>query len=94
VLHDALMQAGEKIAEVDVFRAATAVGLDVERLKRDMADPAIEEAIARNRALAAELGINGTPGFVLADRVVPGAVDKPTLEGLIDEVRAKAKAGP
>jgi protein-disulfide isomerase len=90
-LHDALMQASERVAEEDVLRAAAAVGLDVEQLKRDMADPAIEEAILRNRALAAELGINGTPGFVIADRVLPGAVEKAALEGLIAEARGQAK---
>jgi protein-disulfide isomerase len=93
-LHDALMQAREKLVEADVFGAAQAVGLDLDQLKRDMADPAIEAAIARNRALAAALGIDGTPGFVIADRVVPGALDRPTLEGLIAVARGKAKTAP
>ena len=71
------------------MEAAAAVGLDLERLRRDMADPAIAEAISRNQALAAALGINGTPGFVIADQVVPGAVDRATLEGLIAGARSK-----
>jgi protein-disulfide isomerase len=92
VFHDALMHAREKLAEAEVFRIAAAVGLDLDQLKRDMADPAIEAAIARNRALAAALGIDGTPGFVIANRVVPGALERPTLEGLIAEARSKAAA--
>lgn len=71
------------------LQAAAAAGLEFERLRRDMSDPAIECTIARNRALAAELTIDGTPAFVVADRVVPGAVDRATLEGLIAEARGR-----
>ena len=88
-LHDTLMQIEGKVAEAAVFQAAMTAGLNVEQLKRDMADPALDEAIARNRALAAELGINGTPGFVIADRVIPGLAEKEALEGLIAEARSK-----
>jgi protein-disulfide isomerase len=52
-----------------------------------MADPAIEAAIQRNLELASALGITGTPSFVIGDQVVPGAVDRATLEGLITRAR-------
>jgi protein-disulfide isomerase len=86
-LHHALMSVQGSVTEESALAAAAASGLEVERLRRDMADPAIAEAIARNRALAAALGINGTPGFVIGGQIVPGAVDRATLEGLIAEVR-------
>ena len=93
--HEQLMNHASPVDEAVAMQAAAAVGLDLDRLKRDMADPAIAEAIARNQALAAALGINGTPGFVLADQVVPGAVDRATLEGLIARARGKnAGASP
>jgi protein-disulfide isomerase len=47
---------------------------------------------ARNKALAAELGINGTPGFVIGQEIVPGAIDRGTLEGLIAKARSQAPA--
>jgi protein-disulfide isomerase len=86
-LHRALMSVQGSATEESALAAAAAAGLDVERLRRDMDDPAIAGAIARNRALAAALGINGTPGFVVAGQVVPGAVDRATLEGLIADAR-------
>ena len=93
--HEQLMNHASPVDEAVAMQAAAAVGLDLDRLKRDMADPAIAEAIARNQARAAALGINGTPGFVLADQVVPGAVDRATLEGLIARARGKnAGASP
>jgi protein-disulfide isomerase len=84
--HEALMTA-RQVSEDNVMDIARRVGLDVERLERDMADPAIEAAIQRNLALASALGITGTPSFVIGDRVVPGAVDRTTLEGLITQAR-------
>lgn len=90
-LHTALMQAKPPLTEENVFAAAAATGLDADRLRRDMADPGIVEAIARNHTLAAELGITGTPGFVIGDRVVPGAVDQATLAGLLAEAREKPR---
>jgi protein-disulfide isomerase len=84
--HEALMQA-PKVDESNVMEIARRVGLDVERLELDMADPAIDAAIARNLELANALGITGTPSFVIGDRVVPGAVDRATLETLIGQAR-------
>ena len=81
------MQATEQVTEETVMEIARAVGLDTERLEQDMQDPAIQDAIARNLQLANALGITGTPSFVIGERMVPGAVDLRTLQGLIAEVR-------
>jgi protein-disulfide isomerase len=59
------------------------------RLKADMTDPAIQAAIDRNLALARALHINGTPGFVIGEQIVSGAVDLATMEGLIRVAREK-----
>jgi protein-disulfide isomerase len=80
-LHEALMGAAGSVTEQSALDAAAGFGLDMARLQADMADPAIAAAIARNQALAAELGINGTPGFVIGQEIVPGAIDRGTLEG-------------
>ncbi|MPZ10882.1 MAG: thioredoxin domain-containing protein [Kiloniellaceae bacterium] len=86
-LHQALMQA-EGAADSDrVLAVAAEVGLDVERLKTDMEDSAIQEAIDRNLALAEALRITGTPGFVVGRRVLRGATDLATLQRLIAEAR-------
>lgn len=89
--HDGLMQVEDKVSEEKVFEVAAASGLDLSRLKKDMADPATDRAIEETRALALALGINGTPGFVIGDQIIPGAVDQATLKGLIAEQRAKPK---
>ena len=50
-----------------------------------LADPALKQAtvIDRNRALAKDLGINGTHGFIVSTELVPGALDLNGLKDLI-----------
>jgi protein-disulfide isomerase len=86
--HKALMQAKGTADQGAALAAAAAVGLDVERLKADVNDPAIQAAIDRNLALAQALRINGTPGFVVGDQIVRGATDLGTLQDLIRKARA------
>ena len=45
------------------------------RLEADMADPKWQDVIDKNRALAQELGISGTPGFIVGNELVPGWLD-------------------
>ena len=53
-----------------------------------MASPEVIAAIEANYALADELGIEGTPAFVIGDQLIPGAIDKARLEQLIREARS------
>ena len=55
-----------------------------------MEDPAITVAIKRNRALANDLRITGTPTFVVGDEIIRGLVDLATLQKFI----AKAREDP
>jgi protein-disulfide isomerase len=86
-LHFALM-AADDLSMQGIMTVAAGVGLDTERLAQDMASPEIEAEIAANYALANELGIEGTPAFVIDDELVPGAVSQERLASLIDEARA------
>jgi protein-disulfide isomerase len=70
--HRALMTARGDLGMDQVMQIATTVGLDVERLRKDMADAKVEETIAGMRQQATQLGINGTPGFVINGKLVTG----------------------
>ncbi len=39
------------------------------------------------RRLALELGINGTPGFVIGDQIIPGAVPYAQLQAAVDALK-------
>ena len=86
-LHTALMASRGRLTETNALEIAREFGFDVARIAADMGSPEIDRIIERNNALAQELGINGTPGFVIGDRVIPGAIDLDTLRRLIAEAR-------
>jgi protein-disulfide isomerase len=81
--HRALYQVRGPVDESKALEAAATVGLDLERLKADMRDPAIEAMLDKNLELARVLRITGTPGFVAGDRVLVGAADLTALQTLI-----------
>jgi protein-disulfide isomerase len=86
-MHEALMNQRGNLDEAGVMRAAGEAGLDVNRLKADMKKPEIEEQIQKVHQLARALNINGTPAFIIGDRIVPGAVDLETLKTLVRQAR-------
>ena len=88
--HDALMANTARLDNDLIFKIAASVGIDVARLQKDMEDPKIRDTIARNMALAEELGVRGTPAFVIGKQFAPGAVDAKTLQQMIAEARKGA----
>ena len=87
-LHLALMKE-EELTEGKVLELAAESGLDTARLKRDMEDPAIRAYLDETRALAREIGINGTPAFVVGDTLVPGVIDAARLKELVAAARGR-----
>lgn len=86
-LHNALMEFNGKLDREKILQTAAAVGIDVARLEKDMEDPKLKQIIDRNMALAAALGVRGTPAFVIGKQFVPGAVDAEALKALIADAR-------
>lgn len=85
--HTALMGAKGQITEDTIYKVAGSVGLDVERLKRDMVAPEIDSALKANLALADALNIHGTPAFIVGNHIVPGALDLDTLKTMVADAR-------
>jgi protein-disulfide isomerase len=74
-MHQKLFSEPGKANLEKALQVAQELGLDVEQLKKDMDDPAVKDALAENRALAEELGVQGTPYTLVGDIVVAGAPD-------------------
>jgi protein-disulfide isomerase len=89
--HRALMIARGDLGIDQVMQIAGSVGLDVEKLRKDMADPKVEEQIAAMRQQATQLGINGTPGFVVNGKLVTG-FSKEQLEAAMGTAGVDAPA--
>lgn len=91
--HRAMLAAEGRLDGGRALDIAGEIGLDVERLKADAAAPEIDETIRGVHALASLLGVNGTPGYVIADEIIPGALGFEVLAEKIAEARQRARAG-
>ncbi len=72
-LHRAMFETKGIASEESALKVAAELGLDVDKLKQDMKAPEIDKAIRNVRELANKLGVQGTPFYLVGDRVVPGA---------------------
>jgi protein-disulfide isomerase len=89
--HNALMNKKDHVSDELITKTAKEVGLDVEKLKKDMTDPAIQKMIDENLELGSEVGVRGTPMFIINDKIYPGALQFDQLKKAVDEARAAAK---
>jgi protein-disulfide isomerase len=83
-MHQKLYTAPGKADKDKALRVASELGLDVPQLEKDMEDPSITKALEETKELAQKLGVQGTPLYLIGDRIVPGAP-----EDLYDQLVAK-----
>ena len=86
-LHQAMFAHEGQVTTEVVNQLATAKGLDMTKLQADIASKEIGERIAANMQLAKNLAINGTPAFVIDDKVYPGYLPIDGMNAAIADVR-------
>jgi len=84
--HISLMESKGELSESKILGLAAKVGLNAKKLRAAMDAPGVEKAIKRNYELGNELGISGTPVFIIGDKLTRG------LMSLEDMKKAVAKA--
>jgi len=89
--HDALLSKKDHLTSEMIYQTAKEVGLDVDKLKKDMADPAISEEIAANLKLGEDVGVRGTPMFIVNDNIFPGALQYQQLKDAVAAARSPDK---
>jgi protein-disulfide isomerase len=77
--HFALLGREDSVTQDDIYAEAAKAGMDVNKLKADMANPEIEKTLKSSIDLAHKAGVDGTPTFILNGKFRPGAVDDETL---------------
>ena len=87
-LRQAIMQSPPDLTEASLQSLVTEVGLNWPRLQADMQDPAIQRTIDSNLGLARDFGIEGTPAFVVGNRLVVGS-DVTELQSAISAARPR-----
>ena len=89
--HWAMMGLQGRAEEASILNAAVEIGLDVDKLRADMDAPEINEHIQTSMELAAALGFNGTPSFVIGEALVPGFIKTAQFEGYVEGAREAEK---
>lgn len=84
--HDAMFRLGPP-SEETIEAAAREAGVDLAQARAAIATGAFDSQLGANAQLAAQLGISGTPGWVIGDRLLNGAVGRKTMGEAIEEAR-------
>jgi protein-disulfide isomerase len=93
IAHDALLS-GPRLRRNDQIESILqSVGVDLDRLKKDLAAHAgeINALLARNDAEAHALDLDGTPGILVGRQLMPGGADVDFFRKLIAKVRSEPK---
>jgi len=88
--HDAMMKSNERGKDAAI-KVAQSVGISSKKLEQALIDnkDKIISTLQENLMLGNSIGINGTPGFVIGEELIPGALELSALKEKIAAVRAK-----
>jgi protein-disulfide isomerase len=89
--HDALIGKKDHLTEDMIYDTAKEVGLDVDKLKKDMASDEVSKIIDVNLKLGNDVGVRGTPMFIIGNQIYPGALQYDQIKKAVDDARAAAK---
>jgi len=91
-MHQKLFTDPGKANKEKVLRIANEIGLDVPQLEKDMDSDDVQAALDEARDLAQSLGLQGTPLYLIGDRIIPGAPDD-LYEQLVEKVTEVREKG-
>ena len=87
-MHDLLFAHRDELEYEDIAGYAADLGLDVERLLRDLDEERTSARVRADIASAEASGARGTPTFFVGDRRHTGPFDAGTLARALEETRA------
>jgi protein-disulfide isomerase len=85
---DGLLRLEGPVTEAAVEAVVAAAGVDPAAVRAGLDDPEVTRRLDATRALAVELGIEGTPSFVLGARMLRGYAPVEAMRALVAEARA------
>jgi protein-disulfide isomerase len=90
--HAKLLGTHGPVGKNEALAVARDLGLDMDRLTKDMESPEVKSGLSEVMQLADALQINGTPTFVVGQDVVVGAVGYDQLKDKVDSVHKCGRA--
>ena len=86
--HDALMNV-DIASEDTIYQVASSVGLDVTKLKQDMADKSLSDQVQDNINVGQNIGVHIVPTFIIGGYFFPGDSGYDKLKQMVAYVRSK-----
>jgi protein-disulfide isomerase len=80
-------------SEEKLIELARETGLDVERFEEDLASGRFEQAVAEDFREGQQMGITGTPTFIINGRVLAGMQPLEVFESAIEQAEEEAERG-
>lgn len=91
--HNAMFESPGRVSEARTMGIVKGVGLDEARTSGDLANAELKAEIDRNLALGRDLGLTGTPSYIIGNRIFSGAVGFDRLKQAVAEARAEKARG-
>ncbi|MEU0572528.1 thioredoxin domain-containing protein, partial [Nonomuraea sp. NPDC005983] len=85
--HDAVFAGRPRLDDEGLRAAATRAGLDVAKFDADRRDPALKRLVDADLNFALQLGLPGTPAFLINGRLLFGAQPLATFKRAIEKAR-------
>ncbi|MFN3826225.1 MAG: DsbA family protein [Micavibrio sp.] len=85
--HSALMKYTSQKDKQALEKLAKEVGMDVEQANKDADSKEVLEIIEKNMTLSRELGISGTPAFVINGQLTPGYMGYEGMKAAVADAR-------
>ena len=89
--HVRVMETKGRVNGERAMAVAREMGLDMARLQKDLDGEEVKATLQENVALGDKLGLTGTPAFILADEIIPGAVGLEPMRQAVASVRQCGK---
>ncbi len=89
--HKALMEHRGAKNENTLTKIANNLGLDAAKMRKDAKSRDVKQALEKSTAIAREIGVTGTPAFIVNDDFYGGYLGNNGLEKAIQEAKSKLK---
>lgn len=86
--HAALFRLGGKFDETNLVKVAEGMGVDGDDFKEMMRSERVSKHLDETRDLAAKLGAQGVPAFIIGGEMFPGAISYEAMKQQVDATRA------
>lgn len=88
-MHKGLMEFQGQKTEETVLAVATKIGVSADAVKAEMKSARVSELLQMNQSIGRDVGVNGTPAFVIGGQLLPGALGLADMKAAIAAARKK-----